>query len=266
MSLAAFTSVPPAGPHQSHPAYPPACSLLATLAETIKTQTGEGETPDITPIMGKLNDLLDESIGAEGFTIAEGEAGARHGVIDLSKINFEALAKKFKESKQKNLDIEKLKAAIRATLDKIVHMHRALRTDYQQKFEELIANYNAGSLNIDQLFAALLEQSRKLTEEQTRHVRENLLPGELVIFDILTRPAPELSEAERDEVKKVAKQLLAKVEGLLGTMWKGTQQGRSKAQDVIKDTLDEGLPRAYDKPLYESKVEAVFEHFYETAA
>ena len=246
--------------------FAPLCSLLATLAETIKTQTGGGETPDITPIMGKLNDLLDESIGAEGFTIAEGQAGARHGVIDLSKINFEALAKKFKESKQKNLDIEKLKAAIRATLDRIVHMHRALRTDYQQKFEELIADYNAGSLNIDQLFAALLEQSRKLTEEQTRHVRENLLPSELVIFDILTRPAPELNDAERDEVKKVAKQLFAKVQGLLGTMWKGTQQGRSKVQDVIKDTLDEGLPRAYDKPLYEAKVEAVFEHFYETAA
>ena len=246
--------------------FAPMCSLLATLADTIKTQTGEGETPDITPIMGKLNDLLDESIGAEGFTIAEGHAGARHGVIDLSKINFEVLAKKFKESKQKNLDIERLKAAIRATLDKIVHMHRALRMDYQQKFEQLIADYNAGSLNIDQLFAALLEQSRQLTEEQTRHVRENLLPSELVIFDILTRPAPELSDAERDEVKKVAKQLLAKVQGLLGTMWKGTQQGRSKVQDVIKDTLDEGLPRAYDKPLYEAKVEAVFEHFYETQA
>lgn len=246
--------------------FAPMCSLLATLAETVKTQTGEGETPDITPIMGKLNDLLDESIGAEGFTIAEGEAGARHGVIDLSKINFEVLAKKFKESKQKNLDIERLKAAIRATLDKIVHMHRALRTDYQQKFEELIAAYNAGSLNIDQLFAELLEQSRKLTEEQTRHVRENLLPSELVIFDILTRPAPELSDAEREEVKKVAKQLLAKVQGLLGTMWKGTQQGRSKVQDVIKDTLDEGLPRAFDKPMYEAKVDAVFEHFYETQA
>jgi hypothetical protein len=26
------------------------------------------------------------------------------------------------------------------------------------------------------------------------------------------------------------------------------------------------LPRAFDKPLYEAKVEAVFEHFYETAA
>ena len=31
---------------------------------------------------------------------------------------------------------------------------------------------------------------------------------ELVIFDILTRPAPELSADERAEVKKVARELL----------------------------------------------------------
>jgi type I site-specific restriction-modification system R (restriction) subunit len=246
--------------------FAPMCSLLATLADTIKTQTGESETPDITPIMGKLNDLLDESIGAEGFTIAEGQAGARHGVIDLSKINFEALAKKFKESKQKNLDIEKLKAAIRATLDKIVHMHRALRTDYQQKFEELIAAYNSGSRNIDELFEELLNLSRELSEEQTRHVRENMLPDELVIFDILTRPAPDLSEAEREEVKKVAKQLLSKVQGLLALDWQKRAGPRAQVKGAISDALDDGLPRAYDKPLYEAKVEAVFEHFYETAA
>ena len=35
---------------------------------------------------------------------------------------------------------------------------------------------------------------------------------------------------------------------------------------VCAHTLDEGLPRAYDKPLYEAKVDAVFEHFYEAAA
>jgi hypothetical protein len=33
--------------------------------------------------------------------------------------------------------------------------------------------------------------------------------------------------------------------------------------EIYLTSLDEGLPRAYDKPLYEAKVEAVFEHFYE---
>jgi type I restriction enzyme R subunit len=32
-----------------------------------------------------------------------------------------------------------------------------------------------------------------LNDEQERHVRENMSEEELVIFDILTRPAPELS-------------------------------------------------------------------------
>ena len=240
------------------------CSLLATLADAIVVQTGGAQTPDITPIMLKLNALLDESIGAEGFTIAEGSAGARHGVIDLSRINFEALAKKFKGSTQKNLDIEKLKAAIRATLDKIIRMNRT-RMDYQQKFEELIASYNAGSRNIDELFEELLLLSRELTEEQTRHLRENMLPAELVIFDILTRPAPELSAAEREEVKKVARQLLEKVQGLLALDWRRRAGPRAQVKGAIYDALDGGLPRAYDKPLYEAKVEAVFEHFYETA-
>ena len=32
----------------------------------------------------------------------------------------------------------------------------------------------------------------------------------------------------------------------------------------IEDTLDTGLPRAYDKPLYEQKCSALFEHIFES--
>jgi hypothetical protein len=32
------------------------------------------------------------------------------------------------------------------------------------------------------------------------------------------------------------------------------------------DTLDGGLPRAYDKPMFESKVKALFQHIYEEDA
>ena len=32
---------------------------------------------------------------------------------------------------------------------------------------------------------------------------------------------------------------------------------------AIEDVLDTGLPRAYDKPLYERKCSALFEHIYE---
>jgi len=74
--------------------------------------------------------------------------------------------------------------------------------DFQEKFEELIESYNAGSRNIEDLFNDLVALSRNLSEEQQRHVRENMTEEELVIFDIPTRPAPELSAEERAEVRR----------------------------------------------------------------
>ena len=120
------------------------------------------------------------------------------------------MRKRFKESKHKNTDLEVLKAAIRAQLEKLIRLNRT-RADFAEKFEELIESYNAGSRNIEELFEELLKLSRSLNEEQQRHVRENMTEEELVIFDILTRPAPELSAEERAEVKKVARELLARL-------------------------------------------------------
>jgi type I restriction enzyme, R subunit len=86
--------------------------------------------------------------------------------------------------------------------------------------QELIESYNAGSRNIEELFAEVVVLSRTLNEEQQRHVREGLSEEELVVFDILTRPAPELSLKERAEVKKVARELLNKLKGFLELNWR----------------------------------------------
>ena len=71
--------------------------------------------------------------------------------------------------------------------------------DFAEKFEELIESYNAGSRNIEELFQELPKLSRSRSEEQKRHVRENVTEEELMIFDILTRPGPELSSEESGE-------------------------------------------------------------------
>jgi len=114
------------------------------------------------------------------------------------------------------------------------------------------------------LFLELLELSRRLSEEQQRHVRENMTEEELVIFDILTRPAPELTDAERVEVKKVARDLLNRLKQLLVLNWRQKSSARSQLKPAIEDTLDTGLPRAYDEQLYERKCSALFEHVYES--
>jgi type I restriction enzyme R subunit len=229
-------------------------ACLATLADAIRTKLNPNP-PDIGGVMASINALLDDSI--TGHAIREGTVPA----LDLSKINFEALASKFKQSKHQKTDIEVLKAAVRAQLEKMIEANPA-RADFAEKFETLIESYNAGSRSIEELFRELVNLSNSLDEEEQRHVRENLNPEELVIFDILTRPAPELSSAERDEVKKVAKVMLAKLEGLLVLNWRQKAAARATLKMAIEDTLDE-LPQTYDRALFSQKCSAVFEHVYE---
>ncbi|MFA7383476.1 MAG: type I restriction endonuclease subunit R [Desulfurivibrionaceae bacterium] len=232
-------------------------ACISTIAEAIRAKLNP-DPADISAVMGGINSLLDESI--TGMTIRT-EQGPPP--LDLSKINFEALANRFKQSKHKNTDLEVLKAAIRAQLEKMIRLNRT-RTDFAEKFEALIESYNAGSRSIEELFQDLLHLSNSLSEEQERHVRENMSEEELVIFDILTRPAPELSPEERAEVKKAARELLARLKELLVLNWRQKSAARSQLKVTIEDTLDSGLPRAYTPELYQQKCAAVFEHVYES--
>ncbi len=228
---------------------------LATLAEAIRTKLNPNP-PDISPVMEAINGLLDASI--TGHAIRESGPPA----LDLSTINFEALAARFKQSKHKNSDLEMLKVAIRAQLEKMIRLNRT-RTDFAEKFETLIESYNAGSRSIEELFLELVQLTNSLNDEEQRHVREHISEEELVIFDILTRPAPELSTEERAEVKRVARELLTRLKGLLVLSWRQKSTARSQLKLAIEDTLDLGLPRAYTPELCSQKCLAVFEHLYE---
>jgi len=231
-------------------------ACLAAISDAIRTKLNPNPA-DITKVMGDISKLLDASI--TGVDMPAKPAP----VMNLSKIDFEALRKRFKESKHKNTDLEVLKAAIRAQLEKLISLNKT-RADFAEKFEELIESYNQGSQSIEGLFEELLKLSRNLNQEQERHVRENMTEEELVIFDILTRPAPELSADERAEVKKAARELLNKMKLLLVLNWRQKASARSQIKLAIEDVLDSGLPRPYTPDLYRQKCSALFEHVYES--
>lgn len=230
-------------------------ALLALLAAAIRERLNPDGPPDISLVMAEITQLLDASI--------TGVAIQQRGLppMDLSHIDFQALAEKFKQSKRKNIDLETLKAQIAARLNRLVQLNPT-RTDFLVKFEELIATYNAGSLNVEQLFKALLELSSNLSSEQQRHIRENLSEEELTLFDILLKPAPDLTDSERTKVKAVARELLDKVKALLVLNWREKAASRAQLKLAIEDALDLGLPRAYTPELYQQKCTTIFEHFY----
>lgn len=67
-----------------------------------------------------------------------------------------------------------------------------------------------------------------------------------------------------DEVKKVAQQLLPRVNTLLALDWRKRSAARAQIRLAIEDVLDDGLPKPYTKELYKTKCDALFEHVYES--
>lgn len=209
--------------------------------------------PDISAVMGQIGQVLDHSI--TGIAIRNQGPPS----IDLSTIDFEALAKKFQQKKHKKTELEELKALIAAQLARLVQLNPT-RTNYLDKFETLIASYNAGSRSVEEVYKQLLQLSQQLSQEQQRHIRENLSEEELAMFDILLQSAPDLSDSDRAKVKQSARELVERIKALLVLNWQQKSSARAKLKLQIEEALDIGLPRAYTPELYLQKCEAVFAH------
>jgi type I restriction enzyme, R subunit len=228
---------------------------LAAIAGAIRA-TLNPDPVDLSAVITGIHRILDASVSGVEIPTKPGT------ILDLSKIDFETLAARFKKSKAKNTDLEVLKAAIRTQLEKMIELNPT-RADFRDKFEEMIEEYNNGSRNIEDLFNELVNLTKSLSQEEQRHVREQMTEEELVIFDILLKPAPELTTEERTQVKKVVRELLARLKALLVLNWRQKSSARSQLKITIEDVLDSGLPRKFTPELYRDKCSKLFEHMYE---
>ena len=88
------------------------------------------------------------------------------------------------------------------------------RADLLERFQAMIAEYNAGSASAEQLFEQLLDFIQTMSDEEQRATREGLDEEELAIFDLLTKPEPRLSKAAggrgQDDCTRLARQAQAR--------------------------------------------------------
>ena len=168
---------------------------VQVIADKIRALTPPA---DISQVMQQVEGLLDQSIATEGYIIREASApfGDEHW-IDLSKIDFEKLAEKFKTGRKRTLN-EKLKGTVAQKLMAMVRLNRT-RMDYLERFQAMIDAYNAGSLNAEEFFQQLVAFAQSLNEEEQRGVGEQLNEEELALFDLLTKPQIEMSDADREK-------------------------------------------------------------------
>ena len=235
----------------------PLAVLVAYLGAMIKALTPPA---DISELMGDIEALLNDSIATEGYRI--GAMPKAEPLIDLSLIDFEKLQNKFAGGR-KRTETEKLKGQIQQKLNELVRLNHN-RIDFLEKFQQLIEAYNAGSRNLEDFFRELMAFTRQLTEEEKRAQREGLTEEQLAVFDILTRPDPVLTDKEKDEVKKVAKELLTQLKAnKLVLDWRKKPQSTALVRKTIRDALN-GLPASYTIDIKKAKADLTYCHIYDS--
>src|SRR5829696_4370964 len=181
------------------------------------------------------------------------DAGGR---VDLSSIDFEKLAKLFASGPK--TASQQLKSAAEQKARQMAE-NNPTRVHLVEKLERLVNHYNLGTLATEAFFAALKKLIAEM-EEERRAAREGLTEEELAVFDLLTRPEPKLTKAQEAEVKKVARELLEKLqEDLRVFQWQSRPQPRAAVHSTIRFTLNELPEEPYPEDIWEEKVDAVWQ-------
>jgi len=231
--------------------------MLNILRKAILSEVPDA---DISDVEGRLSELLDESVATERYVI-EASPTDKSRRYDLSQIDFDALREQF-ERGHKRTATEKLRGSVERQLKQMVKENRT-RLDYMETFQQMLDEYNAGAVNVNVMFERLLAFVDELETEEKRAVAENLSEEELALFDLLTQPAPELTDDERETVKNASRSLLQtlKKEKLV-LDWRKHQKGQASVRRSIELVLDQTLPPKYDADLYKQKCGQVYQHIF----
>ncbi len=226
------------------------------LADGIAAYT---ERADVSDVLDRVEQLLDVSVAAEEYLIPENDAEA---LFDLAAVDWRNLEEAFKQGRPRTA-AQRLRSLLSARITALVRLN-PVRVDLVERFEKLVADYNAGSINTETFFQELMKFSNTLTDEEARALSEGLSEEQLAIFDLLMRPAPELSEKETVQVKKVAEELLAVLKhDKIVLDWRKEQSTRAAVRVAVEETLDR-LPEAFTRQLYAQKCDAVYQHVFDS--
>ncbi len=236
------------------------CQLINVIAQKIRNLTPPA---DLSSVMTEVETLLDQSIAPEGYRIEIPPDSYDRNQVDLSQIDFEQLSEQF-QTEHKRVAAERLRGAINTKLAAMVRLNRS-RMDYQAKFEQMIAEYNAGTIGVADYFQRLFDFVSDLDEEDQRPSTEDLSEEELAVFDLLTRHAPHLTVPEREEVKTAVRKLLETLkQEKLVLDWRKHTQARAEVEETVNNILDDGLPQPYTQELFGPKSKAVYQHIYDS--
>ena len=219
----------------------------------------------------RINDLLDQSIIAEPNVLEYDCAVTGHRrttsvPIDLSKLDIDELKAQFKVVKYKNLEILNLRTFIEKKLERMMK-HNVTRGSFAERFRRIIEDYNTGGAQNDAFYEKLLDFMEELKAEEYRHIKEDLTESELEIFDLLLKEKNTKDEEKRVKLaaKELYKSLIDNKRKLFVVGWEKDEQPQEKVRAEIMSVLNEHLPESYEREIFSSKINLVFEHILDQA-
>lgn len=240
--------------------------VLEYLRKVVDRQVSPDEA--IERAKKNINELLDSSVVRKGDL--EDERGKfiidSSQQVDLSKLNFEKLRGQFPQQEHQHIQFADLRELMAIKLRQMMVENRT-RGSFLERFEEIIAQYNSGHLELEDVYDALTSFGEDLSKEQQRAVQEGLTEEEQEIFDLLKKE--KLTRKEKEQVKAAAKDLLYTLfdakNKILIQEWHKDKATQEAVRGHIKRILNDDLPASYDRTIFSEKTETIFRHFYELA-
>lgn len=215
----------------------------------------------------RMAEALDRSVSA-GVSEQQATYGIHRGkVIDLSKLDVDAIRKEINKTPYKALETDDLRAFVERTLEQLINKN-CTRVAFSQRYRNIIDRYNAGGSENEDYYKKLLQLIEDLKKEQSRSADLGLEEEELEIFDLL-RADKKLTKAEEQKVILAAKNLYHKLseekERVMVVDWFKDEQPRLQVLALIKASLNKDLPESYDGVSFKQKTNLLFNHFVDMA-
>ncbi len=222
----------------------------------------------------RMAETLDQSVSStmEGM-VAEGGPGnynyAIHQgkVIDLSKVDVEALRKEISTTPYKALEIDDLRSFIERALVQMINKN-CTRVPFSQRYKNIIDHYNSGGSENEDYYEKLLQLIEDMKREQSRSTDLGLDEEELEIFDLL-RSDRKLTKEEEQKVILASKNLYRKLQEskkqVMVVDWYKDEQPRLQVFTLIQKSLNDDLPLSYDQAAFKDKTNLLFNHFVDMA-
>jgi type I restriction enzyme R subunit len=210
--------------------------------------------------MVEINRIISEYVQIE--QAAEGITPSRQ--FDISKIDFDLLRREFAHAKKKNLILKDLQDLVCERLDRML-LSNPNRIQYHERYQAIIEDYNSQQdrANIEKTFDELMKLVQSMDQEEQRYVREGFSSDEeLSLYDMLF--SENLSKQDIQKIKQVAVDLLQKVKSRIAELdhWTDKQETKAAIDNLIRDTLWNGLPECYDELSISGYRQRIYEYVY----